>query len=46
MIVAQTPHLILRHLNLDALEDLAAIFTDPVVMRFFGGTYTYESTKQ
>ena len=46
MIVAQTPRLILRHLNLEDVEDLAAIYTDPVVMRFFGGTYTYESTKQ
>lgn len=46
MIVAETPGLILRHLNLDDVEELAAIYTDPVVMRFFSGTYTYESTKQ
>lgn len=46
MIVAQTPRLILRQLTLDDLDDLAAIYADPVVMRFFGSTYTYESTKQ
>lgn len=46
MIVAQTPRLILRQLTLDDVEDLAAIYADPVVMRFFDGTYTYEKTKQ
>lgn len=46
MIVAQTPRLILRHLTLDDVDDLAAIYTDPVVMRFFGSTYTYETKKQ
>ncbi|MBW4664882.1 MAG: GNAT family N-acetyltransferase [Chroococcus sp. CMT-3BRIN-NPC107] len=46
MVVAQTSRLILRQLTLDDLDDLAAIYADPVVMRFFGSTYTYESTKQ
>ncbi|WP_009633524.1 GNAT family N-acetyltransferase [Synechocystis sp. PCC 7509] len=46
MIVAQTSRLILRQITLDDLDDLAAIYTDPVVMKFFGSTYTYESTKQ
>ncbi len=46
MIVAQSPRLVLRQLTLDDLDDLAAIYADPIVMRFFGSTYTYESTKQ
>ncbi len=46
MIVAETPRLILRQLTLDDVNDLAAIHADPVVMRFFGSTYTCESTKQ
>ncbi len=46
MIVAQTPCLILRQLTLDDVENLTAIYADPVVMRFFDGTYTYEKTKQ
>ncbi len=46
MIVAQTSRLILRQLTLDDVNDLAAIYADPVVMRFFGSTYTCESTKQ
>ncbi len=46
MIVAQTSRLILRQLTLDDVEDLAAIYADPVVMRFFDGTYTCEKTKQ
>ncbi len=46
MIVAQTPRLILRQLTLDDMDELAGIYADPVVMRFFGSTYTYESTKQ
>ncbi len=46
MIVAETPRLILRQLTLDDIDDLAAIYADPVVMRFFDGTYTHEITKQ
>ena len=46
MIVAETPRLILRQLTSDDIDELAAIYADPVVMRFFGSTYTCESTKQ
>ena len=46
MFVAETSRLILRQLTLDDLDNLAAIYADPVVMRFFGSTYTHESTKQ
>ena len=46
MIVAETPRLILRQLTLDDADNLAAIYADPVVMRFLGSTYTRGSTKQ
>ena len=46
MIVAETPRLILRQLTLDDVDDLATINADPVVIKFFSGTYTYERTKQ
>ncbi|WP_250123990.1 GNAT family N-acetyltransferase [Chroococcidiopsis sp. CCMEE 29] len=46
MIVAETPRLILRQLTLDDLDDLAKIYADPVVMKFYPSTRTYEETKQ
>ena len=46
MIVAETPRLILRHLTLDDVDDLATIYADPVVMKFYPSTQTYEETKQ
>ncbi len=46
MFVAETPRLILRQLTSDDVDELAAIYADPVAMRFFGSTYIYESTKQ
>ncbi|MEP0881423.1 GNAT family N-acetyltransferase [Trichocoleus sp. ST-U3] len=45
MIVTETPRLILRHLTWDDIDDLAAIFADPVVMKFFPNTRTSEETK-
>ncbi|MFH7027479.1 MAG: GNAT family N-acetyltransferase [Heteroscytonema crispum UTEX LB 1556] len=46
MIVLETPRLILRHLTWDDLDDMAAIFSDPIVMKFYPNIYTYEQTKQ
>lgn len=46
MIVIETPRLVLRHLAKDDVDDLAEIYADPVVIKFFGGIYTYERTKQ
>lgn len=45
MIVAETPRLILRHLTLDDVGDLAAIYADPIVMKFYPSIRTYEQTK-
>ena len=45
MIVAETPCLILRYITLDDVEELAKIYADPVVMKFFPSTRTYEETK-
>ena len=46
MLVIETPRLILRHLTWDDVDDLAAIYADPVVMKFYPSTMTYEKTKQ
>lgn len=46
MIVIETPRLILRHLTLEDTETLAAIYADPIVMKFFPGTLSLEETKQ
>lgn len=46
MIVIETPRIILRHLTWNDLDDLAALYADPQVMRFLGSTRTYEDTKQ
>ena len=46
MSVIETPRLILRHLTLDDVEDLAAIYADPMVMKFFPGTRSRQETKQ
>jgi len=45
MIVIETPRLILRHLTLDDVGDLAAIYADPVVMKYFPSLQTHEETK-
>jgi [ribosomal protein S5]-alanine N-acetyltransferase len=46
MVVIETPRLIFRNLTWDDLDDLAAIFADPLVTKFYPSTYTYEQTKQ
>lgn len=46
MIVIETPRLILRQLTLEDVEDLANIYADPVVMKFYRSTITYEQTLQ
>ncbi len=46
MVAIETPRLILREISANDLENLAAIFTDPVVMRFYPSTYTYQQTQQ
>lgn len=46
MIVTETPRLILRQITNDDVNDLATIFADPVVMKFWPSTRTYEETKQ
>lgn len=46
MIVAETPRLILRHLTKDDVDDLARIYAEPVVMKFYPSTPTHEDTKQ
>ncbi|KJH72712.1 GNAT family N-acetyltransferase [Aliterella atlantica] len=45
-IVAETPRLILRHLTINDADDLAAIYADPVVMKFYPSLWTYTETKQ
>ena len=39
-IVLETPRLILRHFTPDDLDDLAAIYADPHVMRYIGNGRT------
>lgn len=46
MIVTETPRLILRQITNDDVNDLATIFADPVVMKFWPSTRTYAETKQ
>lgn len=46
MIVAETPRLILRHLTKDDVDELAAIYNDPIVVKFYPRTLTYEETQQ
>ena len=46
MIVIETPRLILRHLTLEDTEALAAIYSDPIVMKFFKSTRSPQETKQ
>ncbi|RAM53471.1 MAG: GNAT family N-acetyltransferase [Hapalosiphonaceae cyanobacterium JJU2] len=46
MIVIETPRLILRHFTLDDIDELAAIYADPVVMKFYPKPYTREQTQQ
>ena len=46
MIVIKTPRLILRHLTLEDTEALAAIYADPIVMKFFKSTRSLEETRR
>jgi ribosomal-protein-alanine N-acetyltransferase len=47
MKILETPRLILRHLTLDDLDALYALYSDPEVRRYFPeGTLTYEETKE
>jgi len=45
MIVIETERLILRHLTPDDLDDLAALYADPEVMRFWPRPYTRAETQ-
>lgn len=45
-IVAETPRLILRHLTINDADDLATIYADPIVMKFYPSLWTYTETKQ
>lgn len=46
MAVLETERLILRPLTLEDVDDLAAIYADPDVMRYFEGTRSWETTRQ
>jgi len=46
MIVLETPHLLLRHLTLDDLRAVTALYGDPVVMTFRGGIRSPEQAEQ
>lgn len=46
MIVIETSRLILRDLTPEDTEALAAIYADPIVMKFYPNTRTYQETKQ
>jgi [ribosomal protein S5]-alanine N-acetyltransferase len=37
LIILETQHLLFRPLTLSDLDDLAALYADPAVMRFLGG---------
>jgi [ribosomal protein S5]-alanine N-acetyltransferase len=45
--VLETERLVLRHLTLDDLDELAVLYRDPEVRRYFPeGTLTYEETRE
>jgi ribosomal-protein-alanine N-acetyltransferase len=47
MIILETERLRLRHLEMDDLDDLYALYRDPEMRRYFpDGTLTYEETKE
>jgi len=45
-IVIETHSLILRHLTINDANELAAIYADPIVMKFYPRLWTYAQTKQ
>ena len=47
MIILETNRLILRHMVLDDLDNLFALYRDPDMRRYFPeGTLTYKETKE
>jgi ribosomal-protein-alanine N-acetyltransferase len=46
MQILETERLLLRHLTPDDLDDLAALYADPVVMRFWPRPYTREEARE
>lgn len=46
MIVLETPRLLLRHLTLDDLEVVTALYSDPIVMASKGGVRSLELIEQ
>ena len=46
MNIIETPRLILRHITLEDTEALAAIYADPIVMKFFRSVRSPEVTRQ
>jgi ribosomal-protein-alanine N-acetyltransferase len=45
LIIVETEHLLLRPLTLSDLDDLAALYADPEVMRFLGGPRNKEEVR-
>ncbi len=47
MLILETPRLLLRHLELDDLEELFALYRDPEIRRYFpDGTCTLDQTRE
>lgn len=46
MTIIETERLVLRRLTLDDLDDMAALYADPEVMRFFDGPRTRERARE
>ena len=47
MLILETPRLLLRHLELDDLEELFALYRDPEIRRYFpDGTRTFDQTRE
>ncbi len=47
MLILETPRLLLRHLELDDLEELFTLYRDPEIRRYFpDGTRTLEQTRE
>ena len=45
--ILETNRLLLRHLNLDDLDELFALYSDPEMRQYFPeGVLTYEDTKE
>jgi [ribosomal protein S5]-alanine N-acetyltransferase len=47
MQILETQRLILRHMEMNDLDDLFALYSDPEIRRYFPeGTLTYEETRE